>query len=103
MYVKVDNDEMNTFIKTMRDDSTELSKELDNMIKQMNRLTTEVWQGADARTFNENVTTYLEKMKVIPKAITTLSNISDKINKGYAENDEAFAKALEEVANRYAK
>lgn len=103
MILKVDNEELDLFIKTMREDSDNLSKEIDKMISLMNRLNDEVWQGIDAKTFNENVTTYLEKMKVIPKALSTLSNISDKLNKGYAENDEAFAKALEEVANKYAK
>ncbi len=103
MYIKVDNDELSYFVKNMNTDSESLRIEIENMINLVNRLGSEVWQGADATTFQNNVTEYLEKMKVIPKAITTLANITEKKNNGYVENDQAFAKALEEVANKYAK
>ena len=102
MIIKVDNEELTMFTKNMIVDSNELSKEIDTMKSLINELAG-VWQGIDSTTFQKNVTEYLEKMKVVPKAITTLANVTQKINDGYTQRDQEFAKALEEVANKYAR
>ena len=103
MIVRVDTDELNLVVKQMRKDSEDFNKEIETMIHLIKNELPGVWRGVDAKTFIENVSTYLERMKVIPKALTTLSNVTEKINKGYEEDDESFGKALEGVANKYAK
>ena len=39
----------------------------------------------------------------MPKGITTLSKVTERINREYKERDEAFAGQLREVRNRYGK
>lgn len=103
MILKVDNEELNIVVKQMKTDSEDLSKEIEKMQGLVKNDLASVWQGKDATTFIENVGTYLEKMKVMPKGLTTLANVTEKLNKGYEENDAEFGKALEGVASKYAK
>ena len=100
MIIKADSDELDLFVKKMRNDSNDFSDEIDNIISLINQLG-DVWQGIDATTFQNNISNYLEKMKVVPKALVTLSNVTDRINKGYLESDEAFTNALKEVTKKY--
>lgn len=102
MLIKADNEELTMFTKTMEKDASDLEIEIGNMIKAIERLGN-IWQGQDASVFTTNVTNYLEKMKVMPKGITTLSKVTDRINKEYKERDEAFAGQLREVRNKYEK
>ena len=100
MVLKVDNEELEQFTIRMNKSSEEFSKEIDNMLHQIEILRT-IWQGTDATTFQDNVTEYLTKMKVLPKALSTLSSVTQKTNKSYAERDEAFGKKLSEVNTKY--
>ena len=100
--LKVDADELGNLAKNMKKDSDDFDREIDNMINLINDLGT-IWQGTDANAFQANVSNYLGKMKAIPESLSTLSGVTDKINKGYIEKNEAFSKALKEVASRYAK
>mgnify|MGYP003571489830 CR=1 FL=1 len=102
MVLKVDNDELKYFTKKMDEDSSDFSREIDTLISLVNSLET-VWQGIDSKTYRENVLNYLEKMKSIPAALTTLSRVTDKLNDGYTEKNQSFSQTLQEVTNRYAK
>ena len=103
MIIKVDSDELKMVIEKMRSDSENFNKEIDNMISLINNNLASTWQGADSDSFQKNVVAYLEKMKSIPTSLTNLSNIIEKINKGYEDDDESFGKILEGVSNEYAE
>lgn len=102
MIIKADNDELENLSKRMQRDSDDFSIEIDKMISLINSLGP-VWQGKDSDTFQKNATNYMEKMKAVPNSLTTLSSAVDLVNKGYIEKNEEFAKAIEEVKNRYAR
>lgn len=102
MLIKADNEELTMFTKTMDQDASDLEEEINKMLKTVENLGN-IWQGKDASVFINNVTNYLEKMKVMPKGITTLSKVTERINREYKERDEAFAGQLREVRNRYGK
>ena len=103
MILKVDTDEVQMVIKTMRNDSKELDNEIDYIMSLIKNNLAVIWQGIDSNTFQENVLSYLEKMKSIPNSLTNLSNMMEVINKEYILDDESFSKILEGVSNRYAK
>ena len=102
MVLKVDSDELKYFSKNMNDDSDEFSREIEKLISLVNSLEG-VWQGVDSTTYRQNVSNYLEKMKAIPVALSTLSRVTDRLNDGYNEKNQAFTKTIQEVTNKYAK
>ena len=102
MILKVNNEELNYFTKNMNNDSEDLDKEIDNMISLVNSLEA-IWQGVDSTTFRDNMLSYLKKAKKIPVALNTLSTITERLNKGYDEKNEAFSRTLREVKNKYGR
>lgn len=102
MVLKVDNDELKNFTRNMSVDSDDLNAEIEKMSSLIDTLGS-IWQGVDATEFQKNMKSYLEKMKKIPTAINALATVTDRLNDGYSEKNNAFTKTLEEVKNRYAK
>ncbi len=100
MLLKVKHEELDGVLKTMNTDGDTYDSEIDNMLKQIEKLQT-IWQGQDAEIFCKNATEYITKMKNIPVALRNMSTFIEKTNKGYTEKDEEFSKELETEATNY--
>jgi len=100
MLLKVKHAELKNVAKTMKTDSELYDVEIENILKQIEKLRG-VWQGVDSEEFCNNFEVYVTKMKNIPVAMRNMLKVMDAANQGYEENDEAFGKALKVEATNY--
>lgn len=100
MKLKVKHEELHNVMSTMKKDGDAYNVEIDKMLKLIDELKT-VWQGQDAEQFCHNVSQYVEKMKKIPVALNQMSNLVEKANIGYSDNDEEFSKELQTEVDNY--
>ena len=100
MILKVDHDGLYDVTKTLKNDRDDYRKEIDNMLKQIEKLKT-IWKGKDAEIFCSKAHDYIQNMKKIPNTMQQLATVGDKANAGYADNDELFGRQLESEANNY--
>ena len=100
MSIKAKHEELNNVFDVMTKDGDSYDVEIEKMLKEVEELRT-IWSGVDAKAFCDNFEGYLTKMKNIPIALRNMSKYGKKVDRGYIENDEAFAKELEKEATNY--
>ena len=100
MLLKVKHAELNQATKELVSGSQDLDTEIDKMLKEIETLRT-IWQGEDAVQFCDHANAYFTTMKNIPIAMRNIGKVMDGANKGYKDNDEAFASALKVEASNY--
>ena len=98
MLVRVKHNELNQFAKDISNNSSDLDIEIDNMLKELDVLKS-VWQGQDSNIFYKNLYNYLNKMKLISHTMNVFSEFIVQSDKMYVEQDEAFARRLQQEVN----
>lgn len=96
MEFKAKYDEIDKICKTIKSDSEKLNLYIEQLEIDSNELAT-IWTGNDSNVFCEKLSTYLDKLKDIPKVYDNFEKTIEKASKLYAECDSNFAKNIKEV------
>lgn len=99
MDLKVNHNDINAFYDVSNMQSELLQDNIKVWLEKLDELK-EIWQGQDADAFFENCSSYINRLKIIPKCYDSLDSFILKANRTYHETDEEGKKRIErEMAN----
>lgn len=96
MKLKVKNDDLNQVINKLDDDTTQVSKYLENLLYQINELKN-IWQGDDADEFYYKAELYINYLNSVPEIYKNISNVMKGANKTYKQLDHEYAQLMKKV------
>lgn len=90
MEIKVKYDELNIACNNIGKYNEELLQSIDELTKKVGIIGS-IWQGDDGVIFCNETLNFINEMKQVPVAYSTLSNRIKNINESYREIDRHFA------------
>lgn len=93
MKITMKYDKVQAVNNSLREETEKIITETNKMLEDINLLST-CWQGTDSETFCTQVTNYLNQTKEVPKTLTELSNMLDKVMNCYYEKDSSFKQQM---------
>lgn len=99
MLLRVKHEELGNFRKGLSNDADELDDIIESILNDLSRLQN-IWQGDDSVVFYKNAFNYYNTMKKIPFTLRVFSEFIRRTDIQYKENDESFARALQQEVGK---
>ena len=96
MKIRVNHGELEKVKEKMNEDTNELQKEIDDILKKIEELKN-VWQGEEANIFYIKYINYLNYLKTVPQTYTKLTAFMGKANISYKNADLNLKKEINDV------
>lgn len=96
MDLRVNHEEINNFYDLSQNESDLIQENINYWLDKIEELR-QIWQGKDADEFYENVTSYLNRLKVVPEFYNSVNDFVLDANRQYRKVDQESKKDFEKI------
>ena len=96
MDLRVNHEEINNFYDLSKNESDLVQENINYWLDKIEELR-QIWQGKDSDEFYENVTSYLNRMKIVPEFYNSVNEFVIDANRQYRNVDQESKKDFEKI------
>ena len=96
MDLRVNHEEINNFYDLSKNESDLVQENINYWLDKIEELR-QIWQGKDSDEFYENVTSYLNRMKIVPEFYNSVNEFVIDANRQYRNVDQESKKEFEKI------
>ena len=100
MKLKVNNNELDTVIKTVDEDTKYVRNQFDYLLGQIKELKV-IWQGVDADNFCKSAEDYIKFLNTVPDIYNALCETMKTASFNYRKLDSAYANSMKKAVVKH--